>query len=137
MINSYITTSQEVAVNEGIVFDLDRVKTGCSLSHVANTSSFTLKKPGYYLVSFNGSASTTETAGNIEVQLFSNGVEVPGASSTFYSAAPINIGALGFSAIIQIRPSCCSVDNISNLSIVNTGVEATYTDADLVIAKIC
>ena len=63
-------------------------------------------------------------------------MSVLGAEATNYAAAAVNIGNMSFSAIVQVRPSCCAVSNTTNLTVVNTGVEATVTNANIVITKL-
>ena len=135
MINSYTITSQSVLVNETLDFDVTKVKTGCTITHTDGTASFSLNKPGFYFVTFNGDASSA-VAGDITVQLLSNADIVPGASATV-TAAIGNIYNVSFSTIVQVLPSCCACDNSKTLTIANTGVDATYTNANIVITKLC
>lgn len=51
-------------------------------------------------------------------------------------AAAVNINNLAFSTIIQVRPTCCAVMNATNISVVNTGIASTVTNANIVITKI-
>jgi hypothetical protein len=62
MISSYITADQTVDTGASIDFDVNRIKTGCSVVHAAGTPVFTLTKPGFYAVTFNGVASATAAA---------------------------------------------------------------------------
>lgn len=137
MINSYTITAQDIDINENLIFAVNKVLTGCTVTHTAGTDSFKLNKPGYYYVAFDGSASTIGTAGNVTVELFSNGAAVPGALTSTYSAAAVNVGSLGFSTIVRVLPSCNCVDNSVTLTLQNTGVEATYTNVNLTITKLC
>ncbi len=136
MINSYNNTTQTVLTNGTLTFTADRVKTGCTVTHTAGSTTFSLNKPGYYFVTFNADGATTATEGNVVLSLQNNGTAVPGAIATFYSAAAVNVGNLNFSTIIQVRPACCAVSNATNLTVVNTGVGATLTNANIVITKL-
>ena len=136
MINSYNTSTQTLAVNAPVVFTLDRVKTGCTVTHAVGSTTFALNRPGYYFVTFNADATTADAAGNVTLGLQQNGIAVPGAEATEYAAAAVNISNLAFSALIQVRPSCCAVSNATSLTVVNTGVEATVSNASIVITKL-
>ena len=135
MLSSYNITAQTVLTNGALNFTTDRILTGCTATREGQA--FQLNKPGYYYVTFNATAATTAVAGNVVVELRSGGVAVPGASAAFYSAAAINSANLAFSTIIKVPPSCCAVDNTVSLTLVNTGVEATYTNANINITKLC
>lgn len=136
MINSYTNTTQTVAANELLSFAEDRVKTGCTVVHTPGSTTFTLKRPGFYFVTLNADVTTSETAGNVVLTLQNNGTEIPGAVATSYAAAAVNVGNVAFSAIIQVRPSCCAVSNTTNLTVANTGVSATISNISLVITKL-
>lgn len=136
MISSYTITNQTVATNEALNFETNRVLTGCTATHVEGTPTFQLNKPGYYYVTFNATTVTNGAAGAVTIQLNSNGVAVPGAASTYYSE-PDQPGNVNFTTIIKVAPSCCAVSNIARLTVVNTGVNALYTNVNLNITKIC
>ena len=138
MVNTYSITNQTLLPNDLISFANNRIATSCSVSHPAGGTTFTIKRPGLYLVSFHGTASATAAATEpITVQLMNNGVEVPGALTSELSAAadtPVN---LSFTTAIQIRPSCCAVDNEANLTFGNAGIEALFSNVEVVITTIC
>jgi hypothetical protein len=71
------------------------------------------------------------------VVLQNNGVAVPGAIATFTTTVADDATNLAFSTIIRVPPSCCAVDNTANLTLVNTGVAATYTNVNINITKLC
>ena len=81
--------------------------------------------------------STSGTAGNMTIQLFNNGVAVPGAIATSYSGAVDQDENLSFSTIIRVLPSCRIVDNSVTLTVQNTGVEAIFNSLNIVITKLC
>lgn len=138
MIYSYSVTPQELAVNEDIVFTIDKIKTGCTVSHAAGTTTFTFNKPGFYFVTFNGVASATEAATDpIVVEMYNGTTAFPGALSSALSAAVDTPVALSMSTIVQVRPCCPAVDNTVNLTIKNVGIAANYTNAALTITKLC
>ena len=135
MISSYNNTSQEVAINGLLTFTTDRNLTGCTATR--NGQTFQLNKPGYYYVTFNADGAATTAVGDIVVVLQNNGVAVPGAIATFTTTVADDATNLAFSTIIRVPPSCCAVDNTANLTLVNTGVAATYTNVNINITKLC
>ena len=135
MISSYNITTQEVAVNGLLTFTTDRILTGCTATR--NGQTFQLNKPGYYYVTFNADGAATTAAGDVVVVLQNNGVVVPGAIATQTVAAADDAVNLAFTTIIRVPPSCCAVDNTANLTLVNTGVAATFTNANINITKLC
>ena len=135
MINTYNTTTQNVAANGTVTFTTDRILTGCTVTRNGNT--FQLNKPGYYYVTFNAVAAATETVGDLTVELYNNGVAVPGATATVTTTAAGNNDNYAFTTIIRVLPSCPMIDNTVNLTVVNTGVDATYTVANINITKLC
>lgn len=135
MISSYNNTSQEVAINGLLTFTTDRILTGCTATR--NGQTFQLNKPGYYYVTFNADGAATTAVGDIVVVLQNNGVTVPGAIATFTTTVADDATNLAFSTIIRVPPSCCAVDNTANLTLVNTGVAATFTNVNINITKLC
>lgn len=135
MINSYTITNQSVAVDDTLNFNVTRILTGCTVKHVDGSASFTLTKPGYYYVTFNADILGT-AAGNVTAELINGSVAVPGATAT----TTIAIGeteSIAFATIIRVLPSCAAIDNTTTLTILNTGVEVTYTNANINITKLC
>lgn len=135
MINSYTITNQSVAVDDTLNFNVTRILTGCTVKHVDGSASFTLTKPGYYYVTFNADVLGT-AAGNVTAELINGSVAVPGATAT----TTIAIGeteSIAFATIVRVLPSCAVIDNTTTLTILNTGVEVTYTNANINITKLC
>lgn len=138
MIYSYSITPQDLTVNEDLVFTVDEIKTGCTVTHAAGTTTFVFNKPGYYYVTFNGVASATAAATDpITAELYNGAVAIPGALSSALSAAIDTPVSLSISTIIQVRPNCPAIDNTVNLTVKNVGIEANYTNATLTITKLC
>ena len=135
MINSYTSTSQTIITNALIDFDINAVKTGCTVTHAEGTPTFSLNRPGLYYVAFNADALPT-AAGDLVAQLRSNNELVPGAIATA-TGTTTSTENLFFSRVIQVKPSCCSIDNSVNLTVINSGVGATYSNANIVITKLC
>jgi hypothetical protein len=96
-----------------------------------------LNKPGYYYVTFNAVAAATTTVGELTVELYNNGVAVPGAEASYTTTTAGENATYAFSTIIRVPPSCCVVNNAAKLTVVNTGVAATYTNVNINITKLC
>ena len=135
MISSYNITSQAVATDGLLTFTTDRILTGCTATRDGQT--FQLNKPGYYYVTFNAVAAATTTVGELTVELYNNGVAVPGAEASYTTTTAGENATYAFSTIIRVPPSCCVVNNAAKLTVVNTGVEATYTNVNINITKLC
>jgi hypothetical protein len=136
MINSYSLISQTVAVDGTLNFDTTRVLTGCTVKHADGTPTFTLTKPGYYFVTFDGTITDT-AAGIVTVQLLNGGVAVPGAEASITNAAVTDERSFSFTTIVRVLPSCCAIDNTTTLTVANTGIAATYSVANINITKLC
>ena len=135
MINSY-SLSKLVPVDTPLDFDTTRILTGCTVTHLDGSPTFTLTKPGYYYVTFNATVAATAT-GNVVAQLLNGADEIPAAASSTTIATAGDLYPISFATIIRVLPSCCAIDNTTKLTIVNQGIEATYTDAEINITKLC
>ena len=138
MIYSYSNTPQDLTANENLVFTIDEIRTGCTVTHAAGTPTFVFNKPGYYFVTFNGVASATAAATDpIVVEMYNGTTAIPGALTSELSAAVNAPVSLAMSTIIQVRPNCPAIDNTVNLTVKNVGIEANYTNAAITITKLC
>lgn len=135
MISSYGNNSQIIASEGAVTFDVNRIVTGCTITHAEGTPSFKLNKPGYYFVIFNG--DVTGATGDVVIQLTSNGVIIPGSEATTTLGANTDTANISFSSIIKVLPSCAVIDNLQTLVFVNAGVEATFTNVNVIITKLC
>lgn len=137
MIDSYSNTSQIIAAGENIPFAINSIQTGCTATHAAGSTTFSLNRPGFYFVTFNGTGAITgATAGDITVSMLNNGVLVPGATATTNSASTTDVRSVSFSKLIQVKPSCCAVNNSTNLTFNNAGLAAAFTNVNVVITKV-
>ena len=134
MISSYNITTQNVAVDGLLTFTTDRILTGCTVTR--NGPTFQLNKPGYYYVTFNANGSAPSVA-TVTIELQNNGITVPGATATITPTAVGDTMNFAFATIIKVPPSCCSVDNTANLTLVNTGVAAIFSNVNINITKLC
>lgn len=134
MLQVYTSVNQTVDENSPVAFNITKISTGCT-SALTNSNTITLRKSGFYEVSFNGTGVTT-AAGNTSVQLYANGTKVADALSSAYTGATSQNGALSFKTLIQVRPSCAMINNNITLQVINTGTEATFSNVNLIITKL-
>lgn len=127
-----------VAQNATIPFANTSIAKGCT-AVLSGTNTITLNKCGVYMVSFDAAAATTETSGDVTVQMTKNGVLQPQALTTANSAATTDIESLSFVTLVQVpsNNSCRCCDSPVAISFSNTGVAATFTQANVVVTKIC
>ena len=135
MISSYNITSQNVAANGLITFTTDRILTGCTATRDGST--FQLNKPGYYYVTFNAVAAATSAVGELVIELQNGGVAVSGARAASTTTVAGENDNYSFTTIIRVLPSCYAVNNVANLTLVNTGVAATFESVSMNITKLC
>jgi hypothetical protein len=136
MISAYNSTTQTVEVGGAFEFDTNRIVTGCTVSHTPGTATFTLNKPGYYYVTFN-TTFTTATTGDATVELKNGGVTVPGAVGTETVTTAGDTKSIAFTTIVKVLPSCCAVDNTTNITFVATGIALDATISAVNITKLC
>ena len=141
MLNCYNSSAQSVAVDGVLVYDTDQFNRGVATSHTAGSGTFTLNRPGVYLVKFNGVAAAQETADDavVTAQLYKNGSEVTNAFGSETSGGATDVVNIGFETLVEVLPYCpfTSTNNgIVSLTVQNTGVAATYSLANIVVIKV-
>lgn len=109
------TRDATVEANDFVVFDINRVHTGVSIAHSEGSTVVRLNSAGLYLVSFDGDY-TIGTAGSANVILLNNGVPVAGVQDTVSGTTVVPRG-LHFTTVIEVKPSCCMVDNTAALQV--------------------
>lgn len=137
MIYSYNATEQVLDTNEALVYNVDAVKTGTTVTHTSGTSVFTFNKSGYYYVTVTAiaTAATAQTEPTT-IALFNGDVAIAGATASSLISVDNGVVNLVINVILPVRPSCCAIDNTVNLSVVNTGVASTYTNTTISITKL-
>lgn len=132
-INANFAASQAVAVDS--VFNFPNVtRTGSSI--VSNGSgSFTLNNAGLYLIiaSVSGAGAA---AGNLSIQINSNGALIPGTVQVANSTAVTDIVNLTTSTIVDIPRSCACINNDAVITIVNSGIAGTFVNGSVQIVKL-
>ena len=138
-LTAYTDISTTLTTGENLVFNNNYISDGVSITHTAGTSTINLVKSGLYLVTLNATGVESGTAGNITVQLYRNGVAVPGAISTVNSNAATEIRNVNITVLIKATDVCpCSGNGISAIPLVftNTGVGTTYSSMLVNVVKL-
>ena len=136
VLDTYTLTDSTVSTNGLLPLEQNYLLTGCAISHSPGSTTITLNEPGIYLINFDAEGSTAGGTGGFTVELYKNGVAVPGATSTSGSTSTTDVETIGFSKIIQVKPSCCAIDNTANLTFVNTGESSIYTTISVNVIKL-
>lgn len=139
MLYSYSNTEQSVTVNGAIIFTNSTVSTCECITHTAGTGSISLTAIGYYLVSIEvDAANTTATTGNITLELYTNGTAYAGAEATATSDSTTDITHLSLSTLVRVLPNCCAITTNTplTLTVVNTGIAATISNATITVVKV-
>lgn len=135
MLQTY-STNIAVAVNENIPFNNVSLIKGCTATK-PSAATVNLNSAGIYRVSFDASAIAT-VAGNLEVQLYRNGVPLPQATAT-NTGAVTDSEMLTFEALVQVPYNntceCCTAP--VTIEVRNIGVAATFVSANLIVTKLC
>ena len=121
-------------INLGVI---DRRATCGDCNPFSTTStSITLNKPGYYLVSVDVNIIAS-AAGNVAIQLYDGSAPIVTASASNV-ALENSIYNLSFSKIIRVLPNCNTVQtNVPKvLSVYNVGVAGTIVSSNISIIKI-
>lgn len=130
--------SRNVAVtaNSAVPFNNVAIKKGCTVEESA-PATIQLNKCGVYMVSCDASV-TAETDGDIELQLYKNGIAQPQAISTATGAADTPV-SMGFTTLVQVSENntrcCCS--SPTTLQIMSNGVDTTVNNINVCVTKIC
>lgn len=124
---------QALLVGSPVQYDAVRIHTGAAIGFVPGGSNIRLLSPGLYLVAFDGDFTIT-TTGAVTFQLFNNDEAISGAESTIQATAAVPQG-VHFATLLEVKPSCCMIDNTANLQ-VRTNAIGTLVTGDINIVKI-
>ena len=102
---------------------------GCNLSLSGNT--ILASGCGYYDIDCTVIAAPT-TAGELTATLYSNGVKIPGATSSFTASDAGDTVTLTMTPMIRVR--CACLDPLA-ITCVLTGTESTVTDISVKVTK--
>lgn len=135
------TYSQNITVNANtaIPFNSVSIQKGCTATK-SDTSTIQLNKCGVYMIEFDASASASGTAtGNIIVQMSKDNVLQAQALTEANSTATTDIESMSFTTLVQVSENnsckCCASPTV--ISFMNTGIEATFVQANVTVTKIC
>lgn len=138
------TTSQTVLtnglINLGSAYRKYCKRTAqCLPTFVSSGTSVTLNGTGIYHITATLTGSGT-AAGNLTAQLFENGVAIPGALATStITTANTEIRSLTIDYYIKVDSECVLGNwavSPKTLTLVNTGVGATYTSVVFNVEKV-
>ena len=130
--NINIVTTSSSAVVAGGTLPLATIvrRYGCALNQSGN--SVLLNESGYYLVNITATF-TAPVAGVVTLVLNQNGSAVTGATaSTTITTATTEVRTISFSAIVRVVCGAAP----STLNIVDTGVDATFSNIAINVVKI-
>lgn len=131
-LTTVVTAAQTVAVNGFVNFPTNNLLTGVAVGHVAGAAAVNLLR-GLYLVTLNADVTPT-AAGDIGLRLVRNGVAVPGAEATVTGAAGDTYN-ISFATLIRVLPSCCVINNNSELQVQATAA-GTISNASLSVVRL-
>lgn len=133
-LNAYFANS--ATVEENGLFSFPEFKiTGTSIKFSGGTS-FSIVCPGLYYIVANVSGSAASGSGNLTIQLNRNGSAIVGTALTSFSTATTDIREITTGTIIEVLPSCASVDNTAVITVSNAGVDGNFIAGNLQIVKL-
>ena len=132
----FILKNVEVAANAAIPLNVTAINKGDS---VVNNGSATLRfnKCGLYKVSVSASGIAGE-AGDIAIQLYKNGMAQAQAVATETAEDATSTHNLSFTTIVQVgaNNANCPCSSPTLVTVVNSGVAATFSTVDVVATKL-
>lgn len=135
MFEAYNTTSTIYTTNQPINFSTIRYED-CRVQ-LRNNNTIIINTPGRYYVSFHGVGASDTANGQFTVQLYNNGVAVPGIVTTISTSTATAPETLAAATIVNVLPSCAAICNNASLQFVATSTDAgTLTSANVVIFRL-
>ena len=130
------TLNVDVAENSAIPFNNVTIQKGCT-SVFSAPATIQLNKCGVYAIHFDASVTSAD-AGTVASTLYKAGVVQPQGQASANLTAD-GIANLAFDTLVQVRESnsCRCCDSPTIVQIVNTGIAATYNNANIVVTKVC
>lgn len=98
-------------------------------------SAATIKRPGTYLINISANV-TADELGNVALQLSNNGTILPAAIAEYTATSNTNMVSIGFTYLIDLKKSCECIDNTTVLTLLNTGVPATYNNIAMTVVRV-
>ena len=135
MFEAYNTTSTTYITNQPINFSTIRYED-CRVQ-LRNNNTIVINTPGRYYVSFHGVGASNTANGQFTVQLYNNGVAVPGIVTTISTVTAAEPETLAAATIVNVLPSCAAICNNASLQFIATSTDAgTLTSANVVIFRL-
>lgn len=132
LIDVATTASSAVVANGTLPLATIVRRRGCDVNLSGNSIVITDTGSNYYLVTVNATF-TAPVAGAITLALQQNGVTVTGATaSTTITTATTEVRSLSFQAIVRTFNNV----GIDSLSVVNTGLAATFSNISMSVIKL-
>lgn len=132
LIDVATTASSSVVSNATLPLATVVRRRGCDINLSGNSVAITDCGSNYYLVNITATF-TAPVAGTVTLNLQQNGVNVTGATaSTTITTENTEIRSLSFAAIVRTFNN----QGIDSLSIVNSGVGATFSNIDMTVVKL-
>lgn len=127
------SSGQALLVGSPVLYNTIRVNTGNAIDFNSGDSTIYLKKAGLYLVEFDADFTIT-TTGTVVFQLMKNGVAVNGVNDTV-QATQAEPAGIHFATLVEVKPSCCVVDNTAALT-VQTSAIGTLNNGAINVVKV-
>ena len=123
MLEAY-STNITVGANANIPFNSTTIEKGCTVTK-PSADTINLNKCGVYMVEVDASAAASTT-----IQLYKDGVAQAQAQSTGLNPS--------FTTLVQVAHNNCNCPCASPTTIqVKNTTAGTFTDANIVVTKIC
>lgn len=109
------TDVQNLLAGATVAYDTNYIGPSATIAHAPGSGVVTITGAGLYSVTFNADITATIT-GPITVDIYNNGVIIPGAQTTFEAtlAEPVHIT---LNTLIKVMKSCACADNTQNLQV--------------------
>lgn len=101
-------------------------------------NSISIQHPGMYTITVTATFSAP-AAGNVTLQLYEDGAAIPGALATetiTTAATEVRTVSFTYTILVNCNRVLNSTDIVKNISVVNTGVEADFTNVVVNVLKI-
>ena len=132
-LSAYSTSPQTGTTGTALIFDRNASTAGTDVTHVQNSPQVTVQTPGYYEVSFHGTAgpvSGVTFPATVGLYLEQQGTEVPGAGVQHTFQTSSDTANLSFSQIVEVQ-SAPAVFQVSG-----QGAGYFYSGITLMVQKI-
>ena len=135
MLEAY-SLNVDVTENGVVPFNNVTIEKGCT-AILSAPGTIQLNKCGVYAVHFDASVTSAE-AGTVASTLSKASIAQPQGQASASLTAD-GIANLAFDTLVQVRESnsCRCCDSPTVIQILNTGIAATYNNANIVVTKVC